>query len=115
MTFSIKTFLYFVLLILIGVVVGGIFWLNNLFNANTKQNLSDYHLQKIQYDDDSISASEPSAIDKWIQVGKLNQYGDPKTTIYKIDPLYIPQTGKYINRYIYLISKFPTKPWKSYE
>lgn len=61
-----------------------------------------------------VSVAEKEAIDRWIEKNNLNPYGDPKGTGYiGGTPLYNEETGETTDRYVYLVHKFPKKPWYS--
>ncbi|MDP1709401.1 MAG: hypothetical protein Q8L21_00750 [Candidatus Komeilibacteria bacterium] len=56
----------------------------------------------------NLSDAEKSAIEDWLLKNQLNQYGDPKDTIYTGGtPLFDEQGGQLENRYEYLFKKFP--------
>lgn len=59
---------------------------------------------------DLLSDTEKSSIANWIEENNLNEYGDPSGTIYSGGT---PQdtNGNTINRYDYIISKNPKRPW----
>jgi len=60
-----------------------------------------------------ISADEKIEIDVWIRDNNLNQYGDPKGTVYTGGtPLFDETTGKRIDRYEYILKKHPDRPWQ---
>jgi len=55
-----------------------------------------------------LTAQGKQKIDQWLKDNKLNQYGDPVTTSYASGtPLLDQATGKSIDRYVYLLKKFP--------
>jgi len=60
-----------------------------------------------------VSKTERLEIDTWIAENNLNQYGDPKGTMYPGGtPLFNETTKKKISRYEYIIKKHPDKPWR---
>jgi hypothetical protein len=60
----------------------------------------------------SISSEEKQKIDAWLQTNNLNQYGDPKDIAYiGGSPLFNETTGETIDKYDYILSKNPTRPW----
>lgn len=60
-----------------------------------------------------VTPSEQKQIDKWIQKNNLNQYGDPKGTAYAGgNPTFDMGSGAFIDRYEYIISQHPDKPWE---
>jgi len=61
-----------------------------------------------------ISLGEKELIDAWIIENDLNQYGDPKDTVYMGGtPLFDERTGKTIDRYEYILRNHPDGPWFS--
>lgn len=59
-----------------------------------------------------MSDEEKRQVDKWIGANNLNQYGDSKHTMYTGGtPLFNERTGEYIDRYDYILSKHPDRPW----
>src|SRR5258708_3037350 len=47
-------------------------------------------------------------IDRWITETRSNRYGDPATTNYRGGtPLFDPRTGKYKDRYLYILERHP--------
>ncbi|MBI2074242.1 MAG: hypothetical protein HYT83_00220 [Candidatus Levybacteria bacterium] len=61
---------------------------------------------------EKISSQEKQRIDAWIDKNDLNQYGDPKSTMYTGGtPLFDEATGKTIDRYDYILKKHPDRPW----
>ncbi|MBU2577437.1 hypothetical protein KKA69_01240 [Patescibacteria group bacterium] len=60
-----------------------------------------------------ISVEEKELIEAWILENNLNQYGDPKDTVYiGGTPLFNEMTGKSIDRYEYILRNYPDRPWK---
>lgn len=56
--------------------------------------------------------SEEALIDAWLEGNNLNQYGDPKDTMYLGGtPLFDERTGTRIDRYEYIKRNHPNKPW----
>lgn len=61
---------------------------------------------------DLLSAEEKSKIENWIYKNGLNQYGDSQDTVYTGgSPLTDATTGASIDRFDYIISKHPDRPW----
>jgi hypothetical protein len=61
----------------------------------------------------NFSEQEKKRIDAWLAQNKLNSYGDPEDTMYAGGtPLFNERTGTRIDRYDYLVKKFPKAPWK---
>lgn len=59
-----------------------------------------------------ISEIEKQQIQSWIEENDLNQYGDPKNTLYPGGtPLYNEGTGETIDLYDYILRKHPDRPW----
>ncbi len=55
-----------------------------------------------------ITEDQKKAIDKWLENNNLNIYGDEKGTMYSGGtPLFNETTGETIDRFEYLIKKFP--------
>jgi len=60
-----------------------------------------------------ISAKEKQQIEAWIIENDLNQYGDPKDTVYAGGtPLFNEATGETIDKYEYILGNHPDRPWK---
>lgn len=60
-----------------------------------------------------ISFEEKELIDAWIIENNLNQYGDPKDTVYMGGtPLFNERTGESIDKYEYILRNHPNSPWK---
>ena len=60
-----------------------------------------------------ISVEEKEQIENWIITNDLNQYGDAKDTVYiGGTPLFDEQTGQTIDRYEYILSSYPDRPWQ---
>jgi hypothetical protein len=56
----------------------------------------------------SLSDSDKQAIDKWLEQKGLNRYGDAKNAVYTGGtPLFNEATGKSVERYDYILNKFP--------
>lgn len=59
-----------------------------------------------------ITSAEKKRIDVWISENNLNQYGDPKETVYAGGtPLFNEATGEQLDKYQYIIKKHPERPW----
>ncbi len=59
-----------------------------------------------------ISFEENQQIEAWIIENDLNQYGDPKDTVYiGGTPLFDEKTGESIDKYEYILRNHPNKPW----
>ena len=60
----------------------------------------------------TMDTDEKEKIDAWIKANNLNDYGDPADTAYTGGtPLFNEATGESIDKYEYIINKFPDKPW----
>jgi hypothetical protein len=61
----------------------------------------------------NVSDEEKMEIDLWLKDNNLNQYGDSKDTVYMGgNPLFDEKTGQTINRYDYILKKYPNRPWQ---
>ncbi len=59
-----------------------------------------------------ISFEKNQQIEAWIIENDLNQYGDPKDTVYiGGTPLFNEMTGESIDKYEYILRNHPNKPW----
>ncbi len=57
---------------------------------------------------ENLSAADKKTVEDWLAKNKLNQYGDPKETLYTGGtPLFNEATGETKNRFEYLLEKFP--------
>lgn len=55
-----------------------------------------------------LSAKDKEMIDLWLEKKGFNRYGDDKSAIYSGGtPLFDEETGEYIDRYDYILNKFP--------
>lgn len=62
---------------------------------------------------EEIFLEEKQQIETWIKENNLNQYGDPKETLYiGGTPLFEEKTGKIIDRYNYILNNHPKRPWR---
>ena len=60
----------------------------------------------------AVPAAERALIDAWIARAGLNDYGDARDTCYVGGtPLFDETTGQSVDRYAYLVAKFPARPW----
>ncbi len=56
----------------------------------------------------NLSAADKQAVEDWLIKNQLNQYGDSQDTAYTGGtPLFDEATGESLNRYEYLLKKFP--------
>lgn len=56
----------------------------------------------------NLSAADKQAIDAWLEKKGLNRYGDSPNAVYTGGtPLYNEKTGQPIERYDYILNKFP--------
>ncbi|MBZ9577694.1 hypothetical protein KJA13_01510 [Patescibacteria group bacterium] len=68
--------------------------------------------EKEQEAEQGISLEEKQQIEAWIEENNLNQYGDPKDTVYTGGtPLFNEKTGERIDKYEYILRKHPDRPW----
>jgi len=59
-------------------------------------------------DSAGLTAAQKQAIDDWLAKKGLNRYGDAKNAVYTGGtPLFDEATGKAIERYDYILNKFP--------
>ncbi len=59
-----------------------------------------------------VTKEEKEEIEAWILQSDLNEYGDPKDTIYAGGtPLFNEATGETIDRFQYILSQHPERPW----
>ncbi|KKU85814.1 MAG: hypothetical protein UY15_C0021G0010 [Parcubacteria group bacterium GW2011_GWA2_47_9] len=59
-----------------------------------------------------ISAGEKELIETWIIENDLNQYADPKDTVYMGGtPLFDEMTGESIDKYEYILRRHSDRPW----
>lgn len=70
-------------------------------------------IKKIEIKDPTfIGAWEKELIDAWLKKNNLNECGDVVGTTYTGGScLFDEQTGTTIDKYVYLVKKFPTRPW----
>lgn len=58
------------------------------------------------------ASKEFKKMNAWLVVQRLNEYGDPIGTVYAGGtPLFNEETGARLDRYQYLMQKFPERPW----
>jgi hypothetical protein len=70
--------------------------------------------QVMSMDKPCATPHEKQLINQWIETNHLNDYGDPKDTVYPGgDPLFNEQTGELTDRYCYIIKNHPNRPWES--
>ena len=61
----------------------------------------------------TVARAEHDQINRWLKAERLNAYGDATDTVYAGGtPLFDEETGKSIDRYTYLVRKFPERPWR---
>ncbi len=119
-----KIYIWFSLLasFLIGFMVGYGVAFNNyavgFFNQYLKfqnQNLRDFNkgtFEKVPNASKNNLEEEKFLIEQWLKENNLNEFGDSKDTIYAGGtPLFDEKTGQVIDRFEYLIRKYPDKPW----
>lgn len=77
-------------------------------NESAAQLPSDIPLEPIN--SSSVSIDEQQQIEAWIVTNDLNQYGDPKDTVYAGGtPLFNESTGEYTQRYEYIVAQHSDK------
>ncbi len=55
-----------------------------------------------------VNAEDKRRIDAWLAEQGLNQFGDPKETVYAGgSPLFDEKTGETADRYVYIITRHP--------
>jgi len=63
--------------------------------------------------EEGISSEEKELIETWIIKNDLNQYADPKDTVYMGGtPLFDEMTGESIDKYEYILQQHPQRPWR---
>ena len=88
-----------ILIILLVLILGG-----TAFVILTKEKLEEGSI---------LSETEKQQIEAWILKNNLNQYADPKDTVYMGGtPLFDEKTGKSIDKYEYILKNHPDRPWK---
>jgi len=88
----------------------GKMYLIRLINSGGK--MADQILQSFKLSDSRISQIEKQKIDEWIIKNDLNQYGDSKNIAYAGGtPLFNEVTGKGMDKYDYILQKYPDRPW----
>ncbi len=65
----------------------------------------------VWFEDVVLSEEEKARIDQWIKENDLNRFGEPKKKVYVSFPLVDEVTGERIDRYRYILSKHPNRPW----
>lgn len=65
------------------------------------------------YKDVEVTEEERLRIDQWIKINNLNKFGEPKDKVYISFPLVDDVTGEAIDRYRYILSKHPHRPWSN--
>jgi hypothetical protein len=62
----------------------------------------------------SLADAEKARIEAWLTASGLNQYGDAADTMYMGGtPLFDERTGEVTDRFVYLLRKFPNRPWNA--
>lgn len=72
-------------------------------------------LLSISAQNNTVPNKTKAQIDKWLVAnkGRLNEYGDLPTTIYRSNVFYDAKTGKNLTKYEYIIARHPDAPWSS--
>lgn len=95
--------------VVLGPLAGIIYWQWNKMTEEFNRPGYELTLKKSS----EISAEEKMEIDLWIKDNNLNQYSDPKDTVYTGGtPLFDEKTGQRIDRYEYILKKHPNRPWQ---
>lgn len=105
-----KNTIFFIVVIVL-IITGGYF-----FMSQNKQNSSytptPTPTAAPAQSPSGITAGEKQKIDAWIEKNNFNPYGDPKDTAYTGGtPLFNESTGESIDRYEYITSRHPDRPW----
>jgi hypothetical protein len=62
----------------------------------------------------TVSPEEQQEIDAWIETEDLNEFADPKESMYAGGtPLFDETNGKYTDRYEYILKNHPDRPWEN--
>lgn len=89
-----------------------IFFPEFLESSRTPLVIPKTHLPEKQLPVTFLSDQEKELIDQWIALNNLNEYGDPKGTMYTGGtPLFDEETGRTLDRYQYILEKHPDRPW----
>jgi len=87
------------------------FW---IYNRTTLAKLMKISFGGATGEPDVISAQEKAQIDAWLEAKNLTPCGDPAGTVYiGGNCLFDETTGKTWDKYLYLVAKFPAKPWQT--
>lgn len=80
--------------------------------SSTKKLVLTFPGREVIAPGDLLTADEKQQIESWITKTGLNQYGDKSDTVYSGGtPLFDSVTTQAIDRYDYIISKHPDRPW----
>lgn len=61
----------------------------------------------------AMSTRETTELTRWLEANELNEFGDPKDTMYTGGtPLFDESTGESRDRYEYIAARHPDAPWK---
>ena len=61
----------------------------------------------------AMSTRETTELTRWLEANELNEFGDPKDTMYTGGtPLFDESTGESRDRYAYIAARHPDAPWK---
>lgn len=82
-------------------------------SVKTFQNFTKISYTKaVWYGDVELGEQEKVRIDQWIKDYNLNKFGESKDKVYTSYPLVDDVTGETIDRYRYILSKHPHRPWR---
>jgi len=83
-----------------------------------KRNIKSFHnfartsyKKTVWFEDVELAEQEKVRIDRWIEENNLNRFGESKSKVYVSFPLVNEVTGEKIDRYKYIFSKHPNRPW----
>lgn len=84
-------------------------WINNKLDQNTKDKKEeDPEKGREELSASDLSKEEKERIDQWLEDNNLNRYGDSARAIYPGGtPLYNEKTGESINRFDYILDRYP--------
>lgn len=107
--YKISSIIAFLIIFLVILPIGFVsyrLWNSTIQTIDASTNISSF-------DTTTILPKDKSKIQNWILKNNLNQYGDPKNTLYAGgSPLFNENTGQNIDLYSYILQKHPDRPWK---
>ena len=76
---------------------------DDIVNIMDKKSKDEENSEKME-----LTKQEQEKIDEWLEQNNLNRYGDAVNTMYSGGtPLFNEKTGESINRYDYILKKYP--------